>query len=135
VAISFAGPQRALAERLAAMVHDAEYDVFYDGYLQPELWGKDLAVELDNVYQRESRYCVMIVSKEYAERMWTLHERRSALARAIQERGNDYILPIKVDATELPGLVPTIAYLALNDHPLDEIGKILLRKLQAPTAR
>ena len=38
-------------------------------------------------------------SREVKE--WTNHELRSAQARALQEKGNDYILPIRVDETDL----------------------------------
>ena len=32
------------------------------------------------------RYCVMFISKNYANKIWTSHERRSALAKAIEEK-------------------------------------------------
>lgn len=57
---------------------------------------------------------MIFVSKAYKEHAWTTHEIRSARARALNEKGNEYILPIKVDETELDGLVPTIGYLPLE---------------------
>jgi hypothetical protein len=48
-----------------------------------------------------ARYYVIFVSKEYADRVWTNHESQSAQARALTEKGKDYILPIKVDEAEL----------------------------------
>jgi len=44
----------------------------------------------------------MFISKEYAEKPWTKHERRSDLSRALEE--DEYVLPARFDDTELPGL-------------------------------
>jgi hypothetical protein len=130
VAISFAGAQRELAERLAKAVRDAGYSVFYDDFYKEQLWGKDLPVFFDMVYRKESRFCLIFISREYGERFWTNHERRSAQARALQERGNEYILPIRVDGTELDGMPPTVGYLSLDEHCVEEIASILLAKLR-----
>lgn len=130
IAISFAGPQRPLAEQLAHIVREAGYNVFYDDFYQEGLWGKELPVFFDEVYRKKSRFCVMFISEEYASRMWTNHERRSAQARALEQRGQDYILPIKVDDTELPGMPPTIGYVSLERHTIKDIGHLLIRRLQ-----
>ena len=39
---------------------------------------------------------------------------------SIQEKGNEYILPIRIDDTELPGLPPTIGCLRLKDYGIDK---------------
>ena len=129
VALSFAGSERELAEQLAGMLKDRGIAVFYDGFYPEHLWGKDLAVEFDKIYRKESRYCVIFVSSEYATRMWTIHERRSALARLLEERGKEYILPIKVTDAELDGLAPSIGYLDITTYPVPQIAEILLKKL------
>jgi hypothetical protein len=132
VAISFAGPQRAIAEALANHLRDAGFEVFYDGFFPEQLWGKNLATFFEDVFRRKSRYCVVIVSKDYLERDWTNHERQSAVARAIHERGNEYILPIKVDEdVELPGVPDTIGYVSLRQHSVEKIAEILIAKLRA----
>jgi hypothetical protein len=129
VAISFAGPQRELAEALAKKVREAGFDVFYDAFFPEQLWGKDLAVFFDEVFRTKSRYCVIFVSQDYINRDWTSHERQSAVARSIKERGNEYILPIKVDQVELPGVPPTIGYVSLKEHSIDQIAEMLVKKL------
>lgn len=131
VAVSFAGTERIHAEKLASLVRETGFNVFYDDFYPEQLWGKDLVVFFDEIYRKRSRYCVMFVSQEYADRMWTTHERVSAQARAIQEKGNEYILPIRVDDAELPGLPPTIGYLKLEDYGIDKIANILIAKLKA----
>ena len=130
VAISFAGTERERAEALATQVRDAGFNVFYDAFYPEHLWGKDLVMLFDDVFRKRSRYAVVFVSSEYANRMWTIQELRSALARAVEEKGKEYILPIKVDDTDLPGLPPTLGYLALSEHGIDNVAEILLKKLR-----
>ncbi len=129
VALSFAGSNRAEAEELAKIIRDAGYKVFYDNFYPDQLWGKDLVVFFNDIYQKNSRYCVIFISQDYTERPWTNHERCSAQARALAEKGNEYILPIKVDNVELPGMPPTISYLSMADYGIKRIGELLLKKL------
>ena len=131
VSISFAGTERSQAEALASSVRDAGFDVFYDDFYPEQLWGRDLITFFDDVYRKRSRYCVIFVSSEYCERMWTNHERKSAQARALQEKGNEYILPIQVDNSELPGLQPTTGYLSMKDYGINKIAGILIKKLNS----
>ena len=93
-----------------------------------ELWGKDLSIELDNIYQREARYCIIFISNHYKEKIWTNHELRSALA-AIQETDNEYILPIKLDDTEIPGIRLTLVYIDGIKKSPKEICNSILKKL------
>jgi hypothetical protein len=129
VAISFAGTERAIAEQLATAVRDAGYEPFYDAFAPEQLWGKDLAVFFERVYREHSRYCVILVSNTYLEREWTNFERQNAVARSIREKGNEYILPVKVEDVELPGVSPTIGYVSLNQFTVEQIAKMLIAKL------
>jgi hypothetical protein len=130
VAISFASPQRPLAEQLAQRLKSEGFEVFYDADYQEELWGKDLSTFFEQIYHKQSRYCVIFVSHAYLSREWTNFERQNAVARSIQERGNEYILPVKIDAVDLPGVPNTIGYLSINRYPIDRVAKILIAKLR-----
>jgi hypothetical protein len=110
-------------------VRAAGFEVFYDGFYPDQLWGKDLAVFFDEVFRQKARFCVILVSKDYVTRDWTNHERRSAIARMITSKGEEYILPIKIDDVELPGLQPTIGYLSLKDTPIGKAAELLIAKL------
>lgn len=130
VAISFAGTERPWAQGLAEAVQTAGYRVFYDEFYPELLWGKDLAVFFAEVYGKKSRYCVIFASEQYAQRAWTTHEYRSAAARAIEEKGAEYILPIRVDDTEIPGLLPTTGYLELARYGIEKIADLLILKVK-----
>lgn len=132
VAISFSGSDRSIAERLAQSLQEAGYRVFYDDFYPEMLWGKDLTVLFDEIYRVRSRYCVILISEEYVSRMWTTHERKSAVARQLEERGAEYILPIQVDdTTDLPGVPPTLGRLTIRERAIEDIAKLLIAKLGA----
>lgn len=135
VAISFAGSERELAERLAAMLRDAGFKVFYDDFYPEELVGKNLTDFFDEVYRKNSRFCLILVSREYERRIWTTEERQRAQARAREEMGNDYIIPILVEDADLSGILKTTGYLSLEKYSLEQIAQIVIRKLQRILSR
>ena len=122
VALSFAGEDRDLALALAARLHAAGHRVFFDRF--EEMWGEDLAAKLHDVYGTQARYCVVLVSRHYLEKPWTNHERRILLARTLRD-ASPFLLPIRVDGSELPGLPAVIAYKDLRVDSLDEIFESL----------
>jgi hypothetical protein len=128
VAISFAGEQRAQADAISRCLQNAGVSVFYDANEQADLWGKDLYAHLADIYEKKAKYCLMLVSGAYAAKVWTNHERKSAQARALMQKG-EYILPVRFDETEIPGLPTTVSYLRFQDHRADGVCKLLLRKL------
>ena len=131
VAISFAGEQRTEAEAIANCLQSAGIKVFYDAYEQANLWGKDLYEHLSDIYQNKARYCLMLVSAGYGAKVWPTHERRNAQARALSQR-IEYILPVRFDETEIPGLPNTVGYLQFKEHGVKGICTNLLKKLDGP---
>lgn len=131
VAISFAGEQRDEAEAIADCLRDSGIKVFYDKYETANLWGKDLYEHLSDVYQNKARYCLMLVSAAYADKVWTTLERRNAQARALIQKG-EYILPVRFDETAIPGLPDTVAYLAFDENGVQRISALLIQKLGSP---
>jgi hypothetical protein len=102
--------------------------VFYDDYEKVNLWGKDLYAHLDYVYSKAARYCVIFVSKAYAKKLWTNHERQSAQARAFQEN-QEYILPARFDSTPIPGIRPTIGYIDLAKLKPKALSRLIVEKV------
>ena len=128
VAVSFAGEDRPLVEEFVNILASNNISVFYDSWEQAKLWGKDLYQYLDMIYSQAAQYCIIFVSKNYVEKAWTKHELKSAQARAFQQN-SEYILPIKLDDTELPGIPGTIAYIDIRHVKIDEVARLLLEKL------
>jgi hypothetical protein len=70
----------------------------------------------------------VFVSADYASKMWTVHERRSAQERVLKDRDVEYLLPIRVDDTRLPGLPETVAYVSIGVG-IKKIARLFVRKL------
>ena len=131
VALSFAGEDRHYVERLANFLQTGGYSVFYDKFEPAQLWGKNLYVHFSSVYKDQARYCVMFLSEHYARKLWTQHERQSAQARAFVEENRECILPIRLDDTEIPGILLTAGYLDLRSMTIEEIYQVLTEKLSS----
>lgn len=129
VALSFAGTEREHAEKLAKTLKDNGFSVFYDEFYPEYLWGKNLVDTFDEVFRKRARFCVLFISKEYVLRNWTNQERQSAQARALKEKGKEFILPIRVDDSDLPGMPDTIAYLPIK-LGIDKIAQLLMKKIR-----
>ena len=128
VVLSFAGEDRKYVEEVAQTLKANDVTLFYDNYEEATLWGKDLAEHLHSVYSGSARYCVMFISKHYAEKVWPSYERRSAFERAIESK-QEYILPARFDDTEIPGLRKTIHYIDLRRKTATELAELIFAKL------
>lgn len=128
VALSFAGEDRRYANELAVLLEGGGYKVFYDEFEQDRLWGKNLYDHFSSIYKDSARYCVMFLSRNYARKVWTNLERQNAQARALKDN-REYILPVRLDDTEIPGILDTIGYLDLRSIAIDHVYKALVEKL------
>lgn len=127
VCLSFAAGQRSFARAVDAALHARGVRVFFDEVQQADLWGADLAEHFDRIFRKDARFCIACVSKEWVDRAWPAHERRSAVARTIEELG--YFLPIRFDDTEIPGLSPSIGYLEASEVEPKQIARLIEEKL------
>jgi TIR domain len=134
VAVSFAGENRPTAEKFAEILKAHGLKVFYDEWEQANLWGRDLYEHLDEVYAKKARYCVMFLSEAYARKAWTNHERKSAQTRAFQEN-EEYILPLRLDDTAIPGIRATLGYLDLRKIKVEGAAQLAIQKVAAAKSR
>ena len=124
VALSFAGEDRMHALALATRLQHAGLRVFFDRF--EELWGHDLSERLHEVYDRECRRVVVLVSQAYLNRPWTNFERRVLVSRAMREDPG-FLLPLRLDDADLPGLPGVIAYKDLRHEPMEAVADALCR--------
>lgn len=129
VALSFAGEDRAHAEALKSRLNEFGIRVFYDSDEKSRLWGEDLYTYLSDIYNNSARFCVMLISQHYVNKLWTVHERKAVQARVFSEQ-KVYLLPVRLDQTEVPGLLPTVAYLSWPPETAESIVKAIREKLQ-----
>ena len=131
VAISYAGEDSGYADALANALLNHGVKVFYAPLEQANLLGENLYDYLTDLYHKRARYCVMFLSQHYAAKLWTNLERQAAQARAFQEN-KVYILPVRLDDTEIPGILPTIAYVRCPPMTADSLADIIIAKLAKP---
>jgi hypothetical protein len=128
VALSFAGEDREYVGDVASALKAAGVTVFLDSDYLADMWGEDLVEFFEGVYRIRSRFAILFLSRHYAEKMWPREERRNALARAIEQRGA-YMLPVRLDDTEIPGLRPTVGYLDTRRIGIEGLVTAFLAKL------
>jgi hypothetical protein len=80
------------------------------------------------IYGRECRFFIPFVSKNYVERRWPKHELKQAQARDFKS-DVEYILPLRIDDTALPGINDTTAYVDLRHKSIEDVAQLCLKKL------
>lgn len=129
IAVSFAGEDREVVQLYCDILFSNKLKVFYDKYERIGLWGTNLYDKLDEVYRTKALFCVIFISKHYAAKVWTNHERQSAQARALQEN-REYVLPVRLDDTEIPGIPPTIGYEDLRKISVEKLAEMTVQKVR-----
>jgi tetratricopeptide (TPR) repeat protein len=125
-ALSFAGEDRTLAAALSRHLKRLGLSVFYDFDHQAELWGKTPEV-FAQIYGPQSRYVIPLVSEHYAQKDWTQFEFDSA-RREQRKRGREFILPVRLDDTQLFGLPDNKIRLDARQQGVAQIAKLFAEK-------
>lgn len=73
-ALSFAGENRNLAEAIWTELAAREISVFYDKNEQHRILANDVEEYLAPIYRSESRFVVVLLSKDYPKKIWTKFE-------------------------------------------------------------
>lgn len=128
VALSFAGEQRGYVAEVARALQARGIAVFYDEFEKIDLWGKDLAEQLQAVYEHDSGCVVMFVSQTWVDKAWPRHERRATLSRAVRD-SEEYLLPVRFDDTPVPGLPDSIHYLRAEEYSPAQLASAITQKL------
>jgi hypothetical protein len=105
VVFSFAGENRDYVEKVADCVKSKGVRVFYDRDEEANLWGKNLAEHFDLVYRVSGRYCVIFLSKHYAEKLWS-GTNGSLLWRAHCKNGENIFCPHALIKLKCPASLP-----------------------------
>lgn len=110
--LSFAGEDREFATRINRELRRKRYRTFFDQNqeAQTRLLGRHGPDILHEVFYRESQLCLLFISQSYKKNVWPSFERKSIQQRQL-EQGDGYIIPIRLDETELPGFHTTTGYL------------------------
>lgn len=122
VAISYASEDNGYAEPLDAELGKRGLQTFH--YRKPEamvaLWGQDLTSSLGRVYGSQSRCCVLLVSRAYIAKRYTMLE----MARARRA------LPVRLDDVQLTEDYADIAFTDWPEHGARELALQVETKLE-----
>ncbi|GHH50145.1 toll/interleukin-1 receptor domain-containing protein [Lentzea cavernae] len=127
VALSCAGEDQHLVLPVVERLKEAGVEVFHDREREAEMWGLDLVEYFSEAFGRRARYVLLFGSKHYVDK-WSRLQRRAALGRALEQH-TEYVLPIRIDDTEVPGLSPHVGYLDLRVHDAATIADAVVQKL------
>lgn len=130
VALSFAGEDRDTAKELASALKNENVTVFYDEDEIDNLWGKDLYQYFQEIFRDKANFCIPIISINYERKLWTSHELKQMQARAFNER-REYILPLRLDDTEIPGINETTGFIDLRSESTANVAKLVVKKLKS----
>ena len=130
-AISFAGKNRETANSLEKFLTAGGAHVFYDRNFEANLLGKNFQQEWKKIC-RASRYVIVIISEYYIQGEWTQFEFEVAIKEALR-RETEFILPLRLDSTEVVGLPYTTSHIDLRNRNISEVAITLLSKLKIET--
>lgn len=134
VALSFAEADKEVAGKLAQQLRGRDITVFLDEYNSLAQWGTDILDHFVNLYARKALYCVVLLSRHYPLHSWTEAERTSARELALRD-ADEYILPIQLDDSEIPGITEVKGYRDLRKDPIESLVTLLEEKLSEAKAR
>lgn len=136
VALSYARENEGFVREVYRHLAAEKLKVFFAPRRMGELWGKDER-EFQNVYGPASRFVVPFISEHYATKEWPRLEFRAARKEA-QKRAGDFLLPVRLDSTKMPGLPAKLQYVDGRRYSAREIARMLIetklrRRLLAST--
>ncbi len=129
VALSYAGEQLDYVKKVAASLRRRRVRVFFAKNEIVKMWGENLVVFLQQVFEKGCRYCVMFSSREYKRKFYPTVERESALSDAVKFM-EKRILPVRFDDTELPGLPGATCYVKTVDYEPSQLAKLISEKIK-----
>jgi hypothetical protein len=131
-ALSFAGNERDLAQKIFNGLNDQEFSVFYDTNEQHRILAENIEDYLAPIYRSEAKYVICLLSSSYPSRIWTKFE-----SDQFKERfGEHSVIPIRFQDA-LPGMLDEAAKVCgisfdsskEMDSQVEAIVQLLTKKL------
>ncbi len=107
IALSFANEDLAIAQAIAGELKRLHIKPYL--YTEEITLTSNLTANTWNVYTQESRFVLVVISKDYKEKKWASLE-WDAIQTVHRPKGIPYMIPLRIDDTELPGLHPDIIF-------------------------
>lgn len=127
IALSYASEDESIVKNVYKILVAENINVFYAPAEQYKLIGEDLVKRLYKVYRYESDFITAFVSKSYIRKKTPMTEAFTAIMKNYSEK-SEFLIPIYLDSTELPGLDSDITYFH-SDNAV-EIAVLLANKIK-----
>ena len=128
VALSYAKEDEPIARKLGGSLATKNIRVLYDECDVARLGGGNFVTQIAELFRTKAYYCLLLISKHYPLEKWTAAERTSAQQHALRD-ADEYILPIRLDDTDLPGIGEAKGYHDLHQDSLERLVDWLDKKL------
>jgi hypothetical protein len=125
VVISFSEEQKDVAAAICLALDNLGLATYYYPYNQEDNIGKDLEKGLKNLYGKDSKLALAILSEDYFLGKYTSIELKTILDRRKEEP--DYFIPIVYKTTTLPDFLLGITYLQWTSDPLNIARTVNIR--------
>lgn len=117
IALSFAGENRDLAEKIYLKLSDREVSVFYDKNEQHRILAENVEEYLAPIYKSEAEYVVILLSDKYPKKIWTKFESEQFKHRF----GENSIIPIWYNNTTTSMFDETSKYGGISFDPVGDL--------------
>lgn len=128
VVFSLAGEQKKFSQEIKDLFAESGLNCWIYTEQEAELAGADLTSYLQDLFMKQSKFCLIIISQDYVKKIWTGLERQYIFSKWMKD--NKYIIPVDFDGSKLPGLPDTIGYIPLNGRTANQIAEIILDKIK-----
>lgn len=106
IALSFAMEDKEIAEKLSKELNRLEISNYF--FPEEDNLALNLKAKTWQVYREESRFAVILISKDYVNKKWATEERE--VIQTVNDDRTPYLIPIRIDDTPVPGLLDNIVY-------------------------
>jgi hypothetical protein len=130
VALSFPRGQRDYVEKVAKALaeHFDEERVLYDRFHTAEFAEADLALNLPDLYRKESDLIVAVLCGEYVAREWCGLEWR-AIYSHIMDGNSKHVMLFRADDAEIRGLHGLEGFAPIDAFSPDQAVRLILQRL------
>jgi len=128
IAISFATEDKGIAWQLYKALNKNRPRLkcyFYEKEQEDQL-GDHLLGIVSDVYGKKAKHAMVIISQHYADKKWTQHE-WMIIDEQRSIRGYNYLIPISLDETPLPGLSDSVIFGNWHQSSLASLEKAIRR--------
>jgi len=129
VAFSCAEEDLPIAQQIAASLKEVNIPYYLYTEHSAEDWGENIFRISMEKYGAEARFVLMLISEHYIKKHWSDIEKQ--IAETVVREGEAYILPLRLDNTEVKGLNSNIKYEKWANNP-KHIAELIFKKVEIP---